>query len=152
MYIQKSAERLWKLSEEAEEKEDIKLALIACRSIRRGFYASRSIYQPGSEWIKKCDARIDHLNGLLNSEEAVTDGSKADKQPALEKQEDVSPDVAWTLILEIGFIGCIGSVIFLIFSLSRRKGKKGYPIPSIITYTVLTILFFSIWAIGMMKA
>ncbi|MFC1838817.1 hypothetical protein ACFL1N_04495 [Thermodesulfobacteriota bacterium] len=152
IYIQKSAERLWEIGEEAEEKDDIKLALIAFRTIRRGFYASRSIYQPGSEWIKRCDARIDYLNGLVsNGEKAASGSSGIEKWPVTENRKDVNPNIAWTIILEIGFIGWIGSVICFIFSLSRTKEDERYPVSSVITYTVITIIFFAAWVFGMMK-
>jgi len=151
-FVIKSVERLWAIGEEAEKRSDTKLALIAFRTIRRGFYASRSIYQPGNEWIERCDARIDYLNRIARSGKEIPGSSETGKGYIPESQKAVSPDIFWTIILEIGFLGWIGSVICFILNISRHKGEHRYPISSVIVYTGFTIVFFAVWVIGMMKA
>jgi len=151
-FVSKSVARLWAIGEEAEQRSDIKLALIAFRTIRRGFYASRSIYQPGSEWIERCGARIDYLNRVVHSGKEIPVSSETKKGYTPESQKAVSPNIIWTVILEIGFLGWIVSVICFILNISRHKGEHRYPISSVIIYTGLTIVFFTVWIIGMMKA
>ncbi|GAM08677.1 hypothetical protein OR1_00950 [Geobacter sp. OR-1] len=55
--IGRSAERLWNLGQELEQRDPRK-ALLAYRALRSSFYAVRSLYSPGTEWIKRCDDRI----------------------------------------------------------------------------------------------
>lgn len=59
--VDRSAERLWGLVLSCEKKGDLQMALIACRSLRSSFYAVRGLYQPGKEWITRCDAKIADL-------------------------------------------------------------------------------------------
>jgi hypothetical protein len=59
--VERSAERLWEIARRCEAKGDTKGALIACRSLRSSFYAVRGLYQPGQEWIVRCDAKIAEL-------------------------------------------------------------------------------------------
>jgi hypothetical protein len=59
--VERSAERLWEIARSCEAKGDTKGALIACRSLRSSFYAARGLYQPGQEWITRCDAKIAEL-------------------------------------------------------------------------------------------
>ncbi|GFO58735.1 hypothetical protein GMST_10600 [Geomonas silvestris] len=59
--VEQSAQRLWELGEFSAQRGDFPRALIAYRSLRSSFYAVNGLYQPGEEWIKKCDARIAQL-------------------------------------------------------------------------------------------
>jgi hypothetical protein len=59
--VERSAERLWEIARRCEAKGDTKRALIACRSLRSSFYAAAGLYQPGKEWITRCDAKIAEL-------------------------------------------------------------------------------------------
>jgi hypothetical protein len=56
--VGRSAERLWKLGQDLEQKGDTAKALLAYRSLRSSFYAVRSLYSPGKDWIGRCDDRI----------------------------------------------------------------------------------------------
>lgn len=66
-FVGKSAEKLWALARDLELKGDTAKALIAYRSLRSSFYAVRSLYSPGTEWIARCDTRI---AALLNYQSA----------------------------------------------------------------------------------
>ena len=151
-FMEKSATRLWEIGEKANREGDIKLALIAFRTIKRGFYASRSIYQPGKNWIKRCDLRI---NKLLQLEKI---GSEHPESPAdhylsiSKKGGDANPNVLWTLILEVGFLGWICSVTGLIISFSKDKRKKNSSINRAILFLGFAILFFCLWVLGMILA
>ena len=59
--VERSAERLWEIARRCEAKGDTERALISCRSLRSSFYAVRVLYQPGKEWIARCDAKIADL-------------------------------------------------------------------------------------------
>ena len=56
--VDRSAERLWKMGQDLEQKGDSAKALLAYRALRSSFYAVRSLYAPGTEWIGRCDNRI----------------------------------------------------------------------------------------------
>ena len=96
-WVEKSARRLWEIGQEAEKEGDTKLALIAYRTIRRGFYAARSVYQPGKEWIRRSEAQIDHL-------------VRAESGELPSSQETRDPDVFWSIVVLIGLFGWIGSI------------------------------------------
>lgn len=59
--VESSAEKLWEITQLCETRGDLERALIACRSLRSSFYAARGLYQPGKEWIARCDAKIAEL-------------------------------------------------------------------------------------------
>ncbi|HBG05906.1 MAG: hypothetical protein A2075_04140 [Geobacteraceae bacterium GWC2_58_44] len=56
--VERSAQRLWEIAETTERSRDFARALIAYRSLRSSFYAVAGLYQPGKDWIERCDARI----------------------------------------------------------------------------------------------
>lgn len=59
--VGRSAEQLWQLAQGLEQKGDYPRALVAYRSLRSSYYAVRSLYSPGLDWIKRCDERIEAL-------------------------------------------------------------------------------------------
>jgi hypothetical protein len=59
--VGRAAEKLWETGRRLEASGDLERALIAYRALRSSFYATRSLYQPGTEWIARCDAKIDEL-------------------------------------------------------------------------------------------
>jgi len=59
--VERSAERLWEITLRCADRGDTERALIACRSLRSSFYAVRGLYQPGKEWIARCDGKIAEL-------------------------------------------------------------------------------------------
>ena len=59
--MEKSSEKLWTLGEIAERRGDLERALVAYRALRSSWYAVVWLYQPGEDWIKKCDGRIGQL-------------------------------------------------------------------------------------------
>ncbi len=151
-YVRKSAERLWEIGNHAELEGDTKLALIAYRTIRSGFYAATSFCTPGKRWIEKCDLKIYKLIQLELAEKKVRDGRIWDKKVLPERQMVTIPNIFWTIILEIGFLGWIGSVIgFIVFRLGR-KGDSTNLISSKLPWAAFTIVFFALWIVGMMKA
>lgn len=151
-YIQRSAERLWEIGTLAEQKGDIYLALIAFRTIRRGFHAASGFYAPGKNWIKKCELKINELLIVKKGEKKT----RGDFMPSAEKlseiQKSKTPGIFWSIIVEVGFFGWIGSVIgFIIFALaSNKEGKKSYL--SGFRWIALGSVFYFLWIVGMMRA
>ena len=151
-YVRNSAERLWAIGEHAEDQGDIALALIAFRTIRRGFYAASHFITPGKDWIEKCDLKISTLVIAEKQERKEADDLTSLKEKLLQDQKATSPDILWTVILEIGFLGWIGSVIgFIMFTL-RHKRESKHRRSSTYLWLSLTAVFFTIWIVGMMKA
>lgn len=56
--IEKSASRLWEMTETNEKQGDIQRALIACRALRSSFYSAVWLTTPGKNWIERCDKKI----------------------------------------------------------------------------------------------
>jgi hypothetical protein len=147
-YVYRSAQRLWEIGLLAEEDADIRLALIAFRTIRQGFYAARSFYTPGKDWIHRCDTKIVALTA-----------KKIHGQPSIAKEtvltgrrKTPAPEIFWTVVLEVGFLGWLGSVTgFLAHALSGEKASWLRLKPAIFWGT-LVILCFTMWIIGMVKA
>lgn len=59
--VDRSAARLWEMAERARTSGDPEFALIVYRDLRSSFYAARSLYVPGMDWIRRCDTRIVEL-------------------------------------------------------------------------------------------
>jgi hypothetical protein len=151
-YVEPAAEALWKLGLLLEEK-DKKLALEAFRSLRSGFYATRSFYTPGWEWIDRSDQKI---ASLMAQEPPY---SEADKKKTIERRTEEAlailkrpqkPHAGWSIVLEIGFWGWVSAVLLFImtgFSAENRViPKRGLLIGGLI------ILFYALWIVGMMNA
>lgn len=63
--VERAAEKLWAVGDSLEQRGDPERALIAYRSLRSSFYATRGLFQPGSEWIARCDAKISPLAKIV---------------------------------------------------------------------------------------
>ena len=149
-YVEKSAERLWEIGEQAQKEGDLTMALIAFRTIRGGFYAASHFVIPGGKWIEKCESKIDQL---VRMQEKTKDESRAGKlkDTVRQSQKGSSPDVFWTVILEIGFFGWVGSLFGFIFrEWGPKEGSTHFFRP--FTWLGLGGAFFAMWIIGMMKA
>ena len=151
-YVKKSAERLWEIGAFAEHRRDFKLALIAYRTIRQGFYAASSFYTPGKNWIRKCDLKISELTELEEGAKKTQKGPLGDKKPEYQSKKVTSPNIFWTIILEIGFLGWIGSAIgFITFLLKDNRKLRSF-ISAAFKWGCVMLVFFVMWIIGMMKA
>ncbi len=138
-YVWQSAKSLWQMAERAEDQNNIELALLSLRSIRRGMYAAKSFYLPGKDWIKRCDEKI---TTLIN---------KGGKQALSDNKSDGFPDTHWTLVLEIGFFGWIGTTITFLILAQRDTGKRP-PTLRVLISVALFLVFFTLWILGMIKA
>jgi hypothetical protein len=151
-YVRRSAERLWQISMEAEQEGDIRLALIATRTIRRGFYSATSVYTPGKDWIRKCDVRISELIGIKRSSKGMPPFGPegASKSPERQKAKRVS--TFWRIIVEIGFLGWIGSTLGFIIFACKDDRKPTFLTSRGLRWSSIALIFFALWIIGMVKA
>lgn len=151
-YVQKSAERLWDIAMRAEQQGNIRLALIATRTIRRGFYAARSFYTPGKSWINKCDLKINELMQLERNQKEAQDTSTHLDKPMRPRQEATTPSTTWSIIVEIGFLGWIGSVMGFIMFACKGDQKVRLSASRGVVWAGLAVMFFALWLVGMIKA
>ncbi len=151
-YVTPSAKRLWEIGESLEET-DMELALIAYRSLRSAFYATRSFYTPGGLWIARTDQKIADLVALappvFEKDKKMSQGERRDEALAVLKRP-MRPYAGWSIILEVGFWGWITGTLFFIFrafntehKLNMRRG---------LFWGGIVIFFYSLWIIGMMNA
>jgi hypothetical protein len=151
-YVEPSAEALWSLGIALEEK-DKKLALEAFRSLRSGFYATRSFYTPGQKWIDRSDQKIAALMAqeppYSEADKKKTVGQRTEEALAIMKRPQ-RPHAGWSIVLEVGFWGWVSGVLLFImtgFNAENRViPKRGLLLGGLI------ILFYSLWIIGMMNA
>ncbi|MBW1999038.1 MAG: hypothetical protein JRJ29_13885 [Deltaproteobacteria bacterium] len=151
-YVRKSAERLWEIGEKAQEIGDNKLALIAYRTVRSGFYATSHFIIPYKEWIERAEARIATLVEEEQKDRGVSEDIASIRDSILESQKARSPDVFWTIVLEVGLMGWIGSIIGFIMLYLKKEGASGFFRISTLKWLGLTAPFFFMWIIGMMRA
>jgi hypothetical protein len=151
-YVRRSAERLWQISMEAEQQGDIRLALIATRTIRRGFYSATSVYTPGKDWIRKCDVRISELTGMERSGRGMLPfcPEGATKLPETQNAKRVS--TFWRIIVEIGFLGWIGSTLGFIIFACKDDRRATFLTSRGLWWSSIVLIFFALWIIGMVKA
>jgi len=151
-YVRRSADRLWEIGRHAEGRGDVRLALIAFRAIRRSFYAARSFYTPGKDWIERCDIRISKLVPPSPRGKDVSGNSDAVTENITNNTKDTAPDIFWTMILEISLFGWIGSVIgLIIFTLGMKEEQQKRPFKTTLLVVAGTS-FFIFWIIAMMRA
>ncbi len=152
-YVEKSAEYLWEINDYAEKNNDHKLAIIALETIRNSIYGTRSFYNPGLEWINKCDKRILELAGNTDEIKPVSYNLTGnDKNVYLIKTKYNDPEIFWTIILETGFLGWIGSVIGLICLCLGRDNRPHKLIYSCRFWISLAFITYGLWLLGMFRA
>jgi hypothetical protein len=146
-YVEKSARRLWEIGEKAEKDGDLRLALIAYRAIRGGFYAASHFIVPGRGWIDKSEKKIENL--IREEREKKAQPNVPDAIPP--NPIIPPPNIFWTVILELGLLGWIGSVIGFILASHRHKKAAGtFSRP--LVWALLGVVCFSLWILGMFKA
>lgn len=151
-YVRKSAAQLWEIGVQAEREDNIRLALIAMRTIKQGFYAARSFYTPGKDWIEKAQAKIDHLaDPGVENKGSPGHGDLPHSAP-FGAQSPKDPSIPWSLALELGFFGWIGSVFgFIAFAITGKERLRIRPSRAAL-WGGLVVICFALWVVGMMKA
>ena len=151
-YVHKSAEHLWKISMDDQARGGIRLALIATRTIRRGFVSARSFYLPGRDWIEKCDLRIYELLKIEQEKNDNLIEEKIIKGSVFDDPQVRGPDIFWSIILLTGLLGWIGSAIAFLMSGFRASQENKVLNVSNFKWIALWAVCFTIWIVGMMKA
>jgi len=152
-YVEKSAEYLWEISDNAEKINDHKLAIIALETIRNSFYGTRSFCDPGLEWINECDKRILEIVGNSDESKPVSDNLTGnDKNAYLIKTKYNDPEIFWTIVLETGFLGWVGSVIGLICFCPGRNNRQHKLIYSCWFWISLAFITYGLWLLGIFRA
>ena len=113
-----AAEKMWTAALNYEKQGNIEKALNTYRILRGAFYAARSLYTPGKDWIRRCNEKI---AGLMASKPAYSatekkksyDDRKAEYLELLSREK--SPHPEWALLTEIGFIGWVTCAFIFIF-------------------------------------
>lgn len=152
-YIERSAEKLWQIGEMYEEEGKPDWALIAYSSIRSSFYASRSFFTPGKDWIKRCDGKIASLNVRLLLEDGIIkeDDASSEREKFLHVlTTDDAPDVLWSALAEVGFLGWIGSVVFIILKGFESNGslRRRYAAYGALSFAST----FALWVVALLRA
>jgi hypothetical protein len=152
-YIEKSAQKLWSIGEMFEKENKLDWAIIAYSSIRSSFYSSRSLYTPGKEWITRCNEKIAGINVAI----LIKEGSIRPEEAEIERQKhlftmtvDRAPDPFWSAMVEIGFFGWVGSVLFIISRTFNAAGRMH--LKPVILGIVSFVFTFSLWVAGLMRA
>lgn len=152
-YIGKSAKKLWQIGEMFEKQGRLDWANIAYSSIRSSFYSSRSLYTPGKFWINKCAEKIADLNVKMLIKEGSLKLGEADAEKMKHlyvMKVDRAPGPFWSILVEIGFFGWLGSVLLIIFKGFSDNGKihKKFALYSVLSF----LLSFTIWVVASLKA
>jgi hypothetical protein len=151
-YVQKSAQHLWEISMNAQDKGDIRLSLIAVKTIKRGFIAARSFYTPGRDWIEKCNLRIRELR-RTNFGQKTGEKVGGSVNPMSKETEGKAPDVMWSIILLIGLFGWIVSVIAMVMRPLFKVSQNGGIWRSwTLKWILCAAAFFAVWILGMVNA
>jgi hypothetical protein len=151
--VKDSMDALWNIGAQSEGRGDYGMALQAFRSLRSSLYSVRSFYTPHPDWIERCDDRI---ADILVQEQATGSSNKG-APPEAKKKEileilniQTEPDVFWSVLLEIGFLGWIGCSIAFIFR--AFSGQKGFNVKAALGWGIFVIFFYALWIVGMLQA
>lgn len=146
-FPERSAQRLWEVAHHGDKTGDTRLACIATRAIRRGFLATGGLYTPGRAWIERAEEK---LTGLTS--ESRADAAGKTSTPEIGTKQQRRPDIVWTLVLEIGFIGWILSVGVFLFYRLKDDADRGLGATAGLACGIPFLLFYALWIVGMAKA
>jgi hypothetical protein len=150
--VRHAVEHLWQLGTEAEMRGDWHLALTAYQSLRASLYAVQSLYIPYYNWIPKTEERIAPLLAKIKAgEEPNTEKLGQDTARfAMQLQQHVGPYLGWSILVEVGFLGWVGTTVGLIWYVTDEAGnfarRRG------LLWGSLIVVFFALWLLGMRLA
>ena len=151
-YVEKSAEKLWEIGERGQRDGDIRLALIAFRAIRGGFYSARSFYTPGENWIRMSEQKIHELEEIETAQKGL-EGKAKTGVPIWERNQEVpGPNPVWSVVVVLSFLGWVGSILAFIPCAFGPK-KQGSPRSTHgLPWLGIAAVFYALWIIGMFRA
>lgn len=113
-----AAGKMWDYALNYEKQGNTEKALSTYRVLRGAFYAARSLYTPGKNWIVRCNEKIAGLMaakpGYSETERNKSfDERKTEYLKLLSREK--SPHPEWALLTEIGFWGWVACAFIFIF-------------------------------------
>jgi hypothetical protein len=151
-YVEKSAEKLWEIGERGQRDGDSKLALIAFRAIRGGFYSARSFYTPGQNWIRMSEQKIHELEEIETAQRGLEGKAKTGASIWEKSQEVPGPNPGWSVVVVFSFLGWIGSLFAFITCAFGPKGEGKRRLVPGSTWLGVAAIFYTLWIIGMFRA
>jgi hypothetical protein len=151
-YVRKSVDRLWEMAVSAELEGDPSTALMALRTIRRGFYSARNLCDPGTDWTEKCDARI---RKIIEAEDAKRNGNVPDDGRRLFPSKNHvinTPHTGWSMVVILSFLGWIGSAIGLVSFAFRDGLRPKFEASQLVIWGCCILIFFTLWIASMLRA
>jgi hypothetical protein len=152
-FVYQAAKALWQISIEAEGAGQTEKALSGYRALRSAFYACRSLYVPGKEWIERCDQKIARLMAeqetpILSEKGKTKEERRRDYLALL--QAPMRPREPWAAAAALGFAGwVVASVGFILQGLNPAGGFQGRRAAA---WGGLFFLCYAIWLVGMWMA
>jgi hypothetical protein len=151
-YVEKSAKKLWEIGERGQRAGDIKLALIAFRAIRGGFYSARSFYTPGKEWIRMSEHKIQELEGIEMAQRGLQGDAKIGGSVWEGNQEVPGPNPGWSVVVVLSFLGWVGSLLAFIPCAFGAKGEGKGRLSRAGPWLGVAAVFYILWIIAMFRA
>ncbi len=146
-----AANRIWAIAEQYENKGFSDRALGIYRMLRGAFFSTRSFFTPGETWIARCNEKIATL--MANAPATAPaiakksfEDRKVENMRLLER--DRSPNVAWSIVSEAGFIGWVGCLVGLIIQGFNAKGQ--FRRRPAVLWSLAFVLFFAVWGFGLL--
>ncbi|NIQ02694.1 MAG: hypothetical protein GWM98_22000 [Nitrospinaceae bacterium] len=148
----RAAERMWAQAERYEAAGDPENAINTYRVLRGAFYAARSFYTPGKEWIARCNEKI---AGLMASRPAYSqeEQGKSVEQRKAEYlallSEEKPPYPAWALLTEVGFFGWVACAF--LFILQGFNPAGGFQTRLALRWAAGWGMFYGLWIWGLFR-
>lgn len=147
-----AAEKMWAYALNYEKLGNIEKALNTYRVLRGAFYAARSLYTPGKDWILRCNEKI---AGLMASKPAYSeaeqkksyDERKAEYLKLLSREKPPHPE--WALLTEIGFFGWVLCAFLFIFKGFTATGV--FQTRPALRWASGWLVCYSVWIWGMFR-
>jgi hypothetical protein len=150
--VRLAVKRLWTLGAEAERREDLSLALDAYWSLRRSLYAVQSLYLPYRDWMPRIEERI----AMLMAKTAQPEGQGGEKLTQNTArithmlQRNTSPTLGGSILVELGFLGWVGTAMGFIWSACCGHGRRTWQ--QGVLWGGGIVVFFGVWIVGMLLA
>ena len=151
-YVEKSAKKLWEIGERGQRDGDLKLALIAFRAIRGGFYSARSFYTPGGNWIRMSEQKIHELEEIEKAQTGLHDDAKVGAPVGEKRQEVPGPNPGWSVVVVLSFLGWVGSLLAYIPCAFGAKGEGKRRLTRGAPWLGIAAVSYTLWIIGMFRA
>jgi hypothetical protein len=150
--VRLAVKHLWILGAAAESRQDLSLALDAYWSLRGSLYAVQSVYLPYQDWMPRIEERL----AVLMAETAQPEGQGGEKLPqnitrfARLLQRESAPTLGGAMLVELGFLGWIGTAVGFIWSTCSRHDRRAWW--QGLVWGGGLVVCFGVWIVGMLLA